>query len=127
MGSRKSYVNSYIKCIRIRKNKVPNQPFACNVFCTKNKILFFFDHVSHVVIRAIPSVPDKNSSLIRVRDMSVYKLAKSKELIFFVCRLKNGIGIDPFIYVIKGINVYAVNEYFEKLKKEVVEPSAAMY
>ena len=40
--------------------------------------------------------------------MSVYKLAKSKELIFFVCRLKNGIGIDPFIYVIKGINVYAV-------------------
>ena len=34
----------------------------------------------HVVIRAIPSVPDKNSSLIRVRDMSVYKLAKSKEL-----------------------------------------------
>ena len=29
-------------------------------FCTKNKILFFFDHVSHVVIRAISSVPDKN-------------------------------------------------------------------
>ena len=108
MGSRKSYINSYIKCIRIRKNKVPNQSFACNVFCTKNKVLFFFDHVSHVVIRAIPSVPNKNNSLIRVRDMSVYKLAKSKEFIFFMCRLKNGIRIDPVIYVIKGIDVYAV-------------------
>ena len=108
MGSRKSYVNSYIKCIRIRKSKVPNPPFACNIFCTKNKILFFFNHVGHVVIRAIPSVSNKNSSLIRVRDMSVYKLAKSKELIFFMCRLKNGIRIDSFIYVIKGIDVYAV-------------------
>ena len=108
MGSRKSYVNSYIKCIRIRKNKVPNQPLLVMSFVRKTKYCSFSNHVSHVVIRAIPSVPDKNSSLIRVRDMSVYKLAKSKELIFFVCRLKNGIGIDPFIYVIKGINVYAV-------------------
>ena len=72
--------------------------------------------------------------------MSVYKLAKSKEFIFFMCRLKNGIRIDPLIYVIKGIDVYAIkagsgmseikqssDEYFEKLKKEIVEPSAAMY
>ena len=88
------------------KTKFPINPLLVMSFVRKTK--YFFDHVSHVVIRTIPSVPNKNSSLIRVSDMSVYKLAKSKEFIFFMCRLKNGIRIDPLIYVIKGIDVHAV-------------------
>lgn len=80
------YLN--VKGIRVRKIKISNKPFGMDVFGTEQKILVLFHDMSHVVIRAIAPVTDKDIFRAGQHGVPVYHVAESPELIFLVNRLE---------------------------------------
>ncbi len=61
MTANKSYIYGKIKRVLVREIKIFYNPLGMNILCAEKEVLSFFDNMGHVVIRAVSSVPDKDS------------------------------------------------------------------
>lgn len=100
MTADQSNIYLKIKGIHVRDIKLSNKSFGMDVFGTEQKILVLFHAMSHVVIRAIAPVTDKDILGARQRGVPVYHVAESPKFIFLANRLDQCLCISMLLQVI---------------------------
>ena len=93
MAPHKGNIDGDIKGVLIREVKLSNESFLIDVLGSKQKVLFIFDDMRHVVIGAIAPVADVDIFWTGLNGMAVNNGTKGTELIFMVDWLKEGIRI----------------------------------
>lgn len=82
------YVDGNIEGVLVRKVKLSNEPLLVHVLGSKQKVLFVFNNMSHVVIRAIAPVANINVFRTGRNGMSVNNGTEGAKLVLTVNRLQ---------------------------------------
>lgn len=80
-----------------------------DILGTKKEALSVFDHMGHIVVRAVSPVSDIDVFCAWGDRMPVNNGAEGAEFIFVMDGLEEGVGIDAFFQVIKGIEAETCN------------------
>lgn len=83
----------------------------CHILSTKQEKLLFFYDMSHIIVRAIPAVRNKDAGSIIGLPDPVHHSAESFVFIFAMNWLDDGVLISMGIKVIEGIEKEAVNSF----------------
>ena len=111
MAAHKGDVYRNVKGIRTGEIKVPDKAFGMDVLRPEEKKLAFFQHMGHVVIRAVPPVADKDIPGPGLGMVPVNHVTEGLEFILPVDGLDQGIGIGMSLQVIERIQVHAVEAF----------------
>ena len=88
LSSHEGYVNRNVEGVLVRKVEISNKPLLVHVLASEQKVLFVFNNVGHIVIRAIAPVADIDVFRSVRNGMSVNNGAEGAKLVLVVNRLQ---------------------------------------
>lgn len=88
-----------------------DKPFLMDILCTEQKILSIFNDMRHIVVRAIPPVPNIDILRAWTGPVPVHDGTESPEFVFLMDWLKQYVRVNVTVKIIKGIDMDAINPF----------------